>query len=58
MVIQAFHFDAEQGAGKQRSEAYLSYGERAAEPATQFSAKRVSLIGSFADKLAGTVERL
>lgn len=46
-----------QGAGEQRTEPYMKYGEGAAEPATQQSAKSASGVAGSAGQQAGTARR-
>lgn len=54
LVVQA---STGQGAGEQRSEPYIRYGKRAAEPATQSSAASASRVGGSANEQAGTVNK-
>ncbi|MBI2589348.1 NYN domain-containing protein [Candidatus Saccharibacteria bacterium] len=49
--------DGVQGAGEQRTESYMQYGEGAAKPATPQSAKSDSGVGGSADEQAGAARK-
>ncbi|HSX18420.1 MAG TPA: DNA primase [Candidatus Saccharimonadales bacterium] len=56
--LQALHLDATQGAGEQQTEAYLTYVEGAAQPATPRSAKNLEPEDGSAGRQAEVVQSL
>ncbi len=56
--LQSSRLDGVQGADEQRSETYKQYDERAAQPATQQSAKSTDRVSSSAAEQASTARRI